>query len=422
MIARSVVFVVLIICFILPIEHIKATSPIQIIIDSELQHFNQAPFINNGTTFVPMREIFETLGATVTWDDPTKTVTAKKGDTSIEITIDSSTAIVNGLKISISQPAHIHNDFTLVPLRFVSTALGAKVEWDDDTRTVHITTVHENHQKTPLLFHLSEQQLLATFGEPILRLKSQYSFEWLVYHDNYQNYFQVGIKDGKIVALYAYKEAIERRLQLQLGKTKEEIEDAIGDSLSYIVKEKRKFQYDTKDEWGLYETEDYYYTVFYDIHNENNVNAIQIIKKSIEHSLIGFYGTGTTTLAQSFEKQLIALTNAARKQQGLPILTVDSIISTTARNHSTDMATYRYFSHTNLAGESPFVRMERDGISFYTAGENIAMGQMSAIFAHEALMNSIGHRNNILNESYEKIGVGVFFAGDIPYYTQNFYK
>ena len=90
------------------------------------------------------------------------------------------------------------------------------------------------------------------------------------------------------------------------------------------------------------------------------------------------------------------LTNATRVEHGLHPLSWDDHVKLTARDHSTDMAINQYFDHTNLKGESPFDRMEEDQISFRTAGENLAAGQISSIFAHEGLMNSIGHRENIL--------------------------
>ena len=80
-----------------------------------------------------------------------------------------------------------------------------------------------------------------------------------------------------------------------------------------------------------------------------------------------------------------------------------------------------YFDHTNKNNESPFDRMKKENITYSGAGENIAAGQTSAIFAHEAWMNSQGHRKNILGD-YKYIGVGVSFGGYYSiYYTQNFY-
>lgn len=98
-------------------------------------------------------------------------------------------------------------------------------------------------------------------------------------------------------------------------------------------------------------------------------------------------------------------------------------MSETAREHSVDVAENQYFDHINVQGQSPFDRMKEDNISFITAGENLAYGQFSSIFAHEGLMNSLGHRKNILQESFEYLGVGVAFNDESqPYYTEDFYS
>jgi hypothetical protein len=87
-----------------------------------------------------MRTIFEALGAEITWDGTTRTVTATKDDTTIALTIGSTTATVNGRAETLDQPAVIVGSRTLVPLRFVGEALGVTVNWDGATRTVSITT------------------------------------------------------------------------------------------------------------------------------------------------------------------------------------------------------------------------------------------------------------------------------------------
>ena len=81
-----------------------------------------------------------------------------------------------------------------------------------------------------------------------------------------------------------------------------------------------------------------------------------------------------------------------------------------------------YFAHNNLKNQTPFDRMSSYNINYMAAAENIAGGQTSGIFAHYALMNSKGHRVNILGD-YKYIGVGVVFGGSLStYLTQNFYK
>ncbi|MFZ5651033.1 MAG: helical backbone metal receptor [Bacillota bacterium] len=96
------------------------------------------PVIENGRTLVPLRAIFEALGAKVDWEGTTGTVTAVKDGTIIKLVIDSTTALKNDEKANLDVPAKIFNGRTLVPLRFVSEALGARVDWDEANREVLI--------------------------------------------------------------------------------------------------------------------------------------------------------------------------------------------------------------------------------------------------------------------------------------------
>ena len=148
---------------------------------------------------------------------------------------------------------------------------------------------------------------------------------------------------------------------------------------------------------------------------------MQIVTETLEDSKKDFYTDGSTELEEGFAYQLFDLTNASRVNNKLGILTWEDTVKVTAKKHSEDMAINNYFDHTNLDGESPFDRMLDDGIKYTMAGENLAYGQYSSIFAHEGLMNSLGHRENILQEGFTYLGVGVAFNEDEqPYYTENF--
>jgi ABC-type transport system substrate-binding protein len=103
---------------------------------------DQTPIIENGLTLVPMRAIFEALGASIAWDAQTSTVTGTKGSTVVIITLNAAEATVNGTPVSLAQPARLIGSRTYVPLRFVSEALGARVGWDGETATIRITEKH----------------------------------------------------------------------------------------------------------------------------------------------------------------------------------------------------------------------------------------------------------------------------------------
>jgi hypothetical protein len=111
---------------------------IRVLLNDQPLAFDQPPVILNGRTLVPLRVIFQALGAAVSWDQATQTITATRDDTVIVLVIGLPVANRNGQPVTLSQPALILNGRTLVPLRFVSEALGAEVNWDQSTQTVTI--------------------------------------------------------------------------------------------------------------------------------------------------------------------------------------------------------------------------------------------------------------------------------------------
>jgi hypothetical protein len=101
------------------------------------------PTVENGRTLVPMRDIFEALGATVVWNPGDQSIVAQRESTRVALQIGNRTAHVDGRNVWLDQAPVIHNGSTLVPLRFVSEALGAQVAWDNSRRLVSITTSYQ---------------------------------------------------------------------------------------------------------------------------------------------------------------------------------------------------------------------------------------------------------------------------------------
>jgi len=120
----------------------------------------------------------------------------------------------------------------------------------------------------------------------------------------------------------------------------------------------------------------------------------------------------------AFENEVIRLVNEIRVNNGLKPLTQDWQLSRVARYKSQDMRDLGYFSHTSPNYGSPFEMMKSFGITYRTAGENIAKGYSTPKAVVDAWMNSPGHRANILNSSYTHIGVGYVASGN--YWTQMF--
>ena len=120
----------------------------------------------------------------------------------------------------------------------------------------------------------------------------------------------------------------------------------------------------------------------------------------------------------SAEGQILALVNQQRATAGCGAVTADSGLASLARAFSADMRDRGFFSHTDPDGLDPFDRGNRAGVT--VMGENIAYGQPDPASVMTAWMNSPGHRANILNCSYTRLGVGVAYGPGGPWWTQDF--
>jgi hypothetical protein len=125
--------------FLLPISQHASAAGISVYINGQKQIYDQPPVSDSGRTLVPLRGIFESLGANVTWDSKTNKITAAKEEKIVTLTIGSKTTYINNIKTLIDVPAKVVNNRTLVPLRFVSEAFEAQVQWDGATQRVNIT-------------------------------------------------------------------------------------------------------------------------------------------------------------------------------------------------------------------------------------------------------------------------------------------
>jgi uncharacterized YkwD family protein len=132
--------------------------------------------------------------------------------------------------------------------------------------------------------------------------------------------------------------------------------------------------------------------------------------------------TQTSNLG-SYEQQVVDLVNKERAAAGLPALKVNTKLAAVAEKKAEDMRDKNYFSHTSPTYGSPFDMMKQFGITYTSAGENIAMGQKTPEAVMNGWMNSEGHRANILNSSYTEIGVGyVTSSNGTTYWVQQFIR
>ena len=129
------------------------TDNVKVTIDGEYVEFDQQPVITEGRTLVPLRKIFEKLGAVVEYDQQTSTIHASKSGIELSMTIGDSNYIVNNNQYTMDVAPQIINDRTLVPVRVVSESMNCNVNWDENKRTVIITTPQYISQNSFLEVH-----------------------------------------------------------------------------------------------------------------------------------------------------------------------------------------------------------------------------------------------------------------------------
>ncbi|OZB93776.1 stalk domain-containing protein [Paenibacillus sp. XY044] len=117
-----------------------AAKPIAVYLDGQQLQTEVQPLNVGGTVLVPMRGLFERQGAKLAWNNATKTLKATKGATTLIYRIGEHTASLNGQALAVTVPGQISDGYSLVPLRFVSETLGSEVAWQPDARTIRITS------------------------------------------------------------------------------------------------------------------------------------------------------------------------------------------------------------------------------------------------------------------------------------------
>ncbi|MBN2557316.1 MAG: hypothetical protein JXB33_01030 [Clostridia bacterium] len=272
--------------------------------------------------------------------------------------------------------------------------------------------------------------VVVRFGLPDSVADSGFGFDWQVYSGNPDEYFEVGVKGDRVVAVLLASAGFsaERGIEIGMGKSATDISypdgmDRIyksvpGDPTIYI-------NHITTENRSVFRTiQNDYITYYYDSYENNAITAIFVIDDEIEEGhLKQFDIPADTGLMSSISRQVFNLTNAMRRQKGLPLLEWDDKAAASALLHSMDMDARDFFAHENPDGLQPWDRMEAQGISYMLAGENIAGGYRDAVHMVNDWLNSkTGHREAMLG-GYRYLGVGVWIdAAGYMYGTQNFWK
>lgn len=272
--------------------------------------------------------------------------------------------------------------------------------------SINKATVHSNLNK---LLTYSEENIIEVLGNPSRKDVNEYAYTQFIYKNDYSKFIMLGVKNGSCSSLYTNSNSYSL-YNIKIGDTKSSCEQKLS-STGYSRK--------INDTWS---NGSFDFDAFYDQFNNNKLTGILISKKINATPITLSKNSNNPTLNTSLELELFNLVNSIRNRNKLPSVLWDAKANTSSRKHSIDMANNDFFAHTNLKGIDPFTRMKSEGISFTSASENIAAGQKNSIFAFEALMNSSGHRKNILG-NFTKLGTGVAQGPGkyLIYYTQNFY-
>ncbi|HWW76774.1 MAG TPA: CAP domain-containing protein, partial [Pyrinomonadaceae bacterium] len=142
---------------------------------------------------------------------------------------------------------------------------------------------------------------------------------------------------------------------------------------------------------------------------QQTLNRLTIKPESNERVELG-YEVRETRPRPELEARMLEMVNEERRAAGLKPVAPDPELTEVARAHSADMFARGYFAHVSPEGLDPFDRMKRAGVTFRTAGENLALAPTLKI-AHTGLMNSPGHRANILRPEFGRLGIGIMDGG-----------
>lgn len=269
-----------------------------------------------------------------------------------------------------------------------------------------------------------------TASTPVTAVKtfsSEYDLLWKMPTANYKQFNLVGTKNNQQVAGYETRVG-QTVFGIKIGSTRDAVKAKYGAPVQSITKNNMRYRQNYTDKYnqetsGTYLINNQYVTFFYDAPKNYKVRSVTWVNAATEMSKPGFFATQSAELRNGFEGLMVELINQARVAEGLNALTYTPKYNAVARKHSTSMADNNYFAHVDLNNSRGGDRMKKGGVSYDWWGENLAYGQFSAIYAHEALMNSLGHRENILRKEFTHIFVGVDFnSKNQPYFTMNFYS
>lgn len=256
-------------------------------------------------------------------------------------------------------------------------------------------------------------------GQPQDEAYNEYQNVWKIYHHQFQSLLFIMYEQGKVVGIYSNQPNFSIH-HTTVGSSRKTVQKYLSKPLQSL--NGTTYQLKLNDKFStIHKENDAYITLYYDQFKEYEVAGIKIIANHIESYKPMLYQPPNENLENGFRKMNYYLINGTRTRFQLQPLKYDKEMEPVAQLHAHDMVDKQYFSHMNTKHQSPFDRMAAKKIDYQFAGENLAMGQVSAIEAHHGLMNSKGHRKNIINQHFNQVGIGVDFGTENqPYFVENY--
>lgn len=283
------------------------------------------------------------------------------------------------------------------------------------------------------LMNQTTEEITELLGKPVRKDRTAYGYNWWVY-DSLDKYIQLGIIAGRVETVFATGDELDSA-PISIGDAYEDLLDEFDFSRK-VTYEKGVSHYTfILSEEDLHANplikldEDLFVQVNVDTFT-NQVSSLRILTGDLlltqRFYEMEYRGTLPEEIElsekeweevqQGMEQQVLSVTNVYRKRYDLPLLDYDPLVSEIAYAHSRDMHEQQYFSHESKDGRGLKERIEAEDVYYVGAGENIAAQHSDALAAMHGWLNSKGHRETMLNEQYNYLGVGVHRL----YYTQNF--
>ncbi|WP_162595898.1 CAP domain-containing protein [Bacillus sp. CGMCC 1.16541] len=294
-------------------------------------------------------------------------------------------------------------------------------------------SLHGENENIVSLVGKSPEEVIGLFGEPTRIDASAYGYDWWVYNETPETYFQIGVLDNEIVTVYAIGQNTNTS-PFVIGEDYKELLNKIDvDKEVEFSHEGDFYKFELSDEDRKTRPLLKYDDVFVQLYVDDFLGTVSSIRVMNEETLIkqrpyalSYRGTLYDSAPLSDEEwseieagtaqQILDITNVIRKRHHLHSLKWNDEVAKVAYGHSKDMSDDAYFSHVSPTKGDLGDRLQKGEVDFVSAGENIASQYQDGIAAVEGWLNSEGHRKALLNKEFTSLGVGVYQK----FYTQNF--